>query len=147
MWYSSVDPSKSIPHQVPSLNHSLLCVFEAVGPCGQGLSDLTGLCSPKATPVSKTSAPTPATSVVHTPCPRTILVPILASCVGASRLGQARSCYTAVDKSVICRVAYLQLCHRSAGRFELQWRKLKGLVTTRSYRGGRSPRLEHMRYN
>src|SRR4028119_1361574 len=34
MWNSSEEPLKSIPHQTPSLNHSLLWVFAAVGPCG-----------------------------------------------------------------------------------------------------------------
>src|SRR5215212_6629903 len=64
MRYSSEEPSKKIPRQEPSLNHSLLWVFAAVGPAGQSDGGLTGLCSPKATPVSITSAPTPATSTV-----------------------------------------------------------------------------------
>src|SRR5215211_982949 len=58
MRYSSEEPSKKIPHQEPSLNHSLLWVFAAVGPAGQSWG-LTGLCSPKAMPVSKKIKPTP----------------------------------------------------------------------------------------
>src|SRR5215218_1414019 len=74
MWCSSEEPSKNTPHQVPSLNHSLLWVFAAVGPAGQGAVGLIGLCRLKATPLSNTSAPTLAISVVHILCLRTILV-------------------------------------------------------------------------
>src|SRR5215212_9484133 len=58
MWYSSEEPSKSIPHQAPSLNHSLLWVFAALGPVGQLICGLRGLCRRKRTPVSITSTPT-----------------------------------------------------------------------------------------
>src|SRR5215210_2377114 len=66
MWNSSEEPSKSIAHQVASLNHSLLWVFAAVGPAGQLPFGLMGLFRPKATPVSKTSTQMPTISVVQT---------------------------------------------------------------------------------
>src|SRR3712207_118606 len=58
MWYSSEVPSNNIPHQAPSLNHSLLWVFEAVGPCVHLTSGLKERGTPKATPVSRTITPT-----------------------------------------------------------------------------------------
>src|SRR3954453_363746 len=63
MRYASEDPSNSIPHQTPSLNHSLLWVFAAVGPVGQLICGLRGLCKRKRTPVSITI--TQATSMVR----------------------------------------------------------------------------------
>src|SRR5215211_527671 len=57
IWYSSEKPSNSIPHQAPSLNHSLLCVFAAVGPCGHLTSGLKESGRPKATPDRRTITP------------------------------------------------------------------------------------------
>src|SRR5215212_718204 len=68
MWNSSEEPSKSIPHQAPSLNHSLLWVFAALGPVGQLICGLRGLCRRKRTPVSITSTPT--TCIVFNRCLR-----------------------------------------------------------------------------
>src|SRR5215210_6858861 len=57
MWYSSEKPSNSIPHQTPSLNHSLLCTFEALGPCVHLTSGLKERGRPKATPARRTITP------------------------------------------------------------------------------------------
>src|SRR5215208_8303165 len=57
MWYSSEKPSNSIPHQTPSLNHSLLCAFVAVGPCGHLTSGLKERGRPSATPARRTITP------------------------------------------------------------------------------------------
>src|SRR5215208_878229 len=57
MWNSSDERSNSIPHQRPSLNHSLLCVFEAVVPCGHLTSGLKERGRPKATPARRTITP------------------------------------------------------------------------------------------
>src|SRR5215210_6144858 len=57
MWYSSEKPLNSIPHQRPSLNHSLLCTFEALGPCVHLTSGLKERGRPKATPARRTIAP------------------------------------------------------------------------------------------
>src|SRR5215216_6844273 len=61
MWNSSDERSKSIPHQAPWLNHSLLCVFAAVVPCGHLGCGLKESCRLKPTPVSITITPTTAT--------------------------------------------------------------------------------------
>src|SRR5215203_400853 len=55
---SSDERSKSITHQAPSLNHSLLCVFAAVVPCGHLGCGLKESCWLKPTPVSMTITPT-----------------------------------------------------------------------------------------
>src|SRR5215217_631242 len=57
MWYSSEEPSNSIPHQRRSLNHSLLCAFEAVGPSGHLTSGLKERGRPTATPARRTLTP------------------------------------------------------------------------------------------
>src|SRR5215212_9108527 len=57
MWYSSEKPSNNIPHQTPSLNHSLLCAFVAVGPCGHLTSGLNERGRPRATPDRRTITP------------------------------------------------------------------------------------------
>src|ERR671910_1007778 len=57
MWYSSEKASNSIPHQTPSLNHSLLCAFAAVGPCVHLTSGLKERGRPKATPARRTITP------------------------------------------------------------------------------------------
>src|SRR5829696_2331672 len=57
MWYSSEEPLKSIPHQRPSLNHSLLCTFEAVGPCVHLTSGLKERGRPRAVPARRTITP------------------------------------------------------------------------------------------
>src|ERR671916_629232 len=57
MWNSSEIPSNSIPHQTPSLNHSLLCAFAAVGPCVHLTSGLKERGRPKATPARRTITP------------------------------------------------------------------------------------------
>src|SRR5215203_3078945 len=57
MRYSSEKPSNSIPHQTPSLNHSLLCAFVAVGPCGHLTSGLKERGRPSATPARRTITP------------------------------------------------------------------------------------------
>src|ERR687889_46885 len=68
MWYSSEKPSNSIPHQRPSLNHSLLCAFVAVGPCGHLTSGLKERGRPKATPARRTITPKTINSCIQNLC-------------------------------------------------------------------------------
>src|SRR5215213_908061 len=68
MWYSSEEPLKSIPHQRPSLNHSLLCAFEAVGPCGHLTSGLKERGRPTATPARRTITPMTINICIQSPC-------------------------------------------------------------------------------
>src|SRR5918994_6671389 len=68
MWYSSEESSNSIPHQMPSLNHSLLCAFAAVGPCGHLTSGLKERGRPKATPARRTITPKTISICVQSLC-------------------------------------------------------------------------------
>src|ERR687897_2717480 len=68
MWYSSESPSNSIPHQAPSLNHSLLCAFVAVGPCGHLTSRLKERGRLKAPPARKTITPKTISICIQSLC-------------------------------------------------------------------------------
>src|SRR5215203_835850 len=79
MWYSSEKPSNSIPHQMPSLNHSLLCAFAAVGPCGHLTSGLKERGRPKTTPASRRITPKTISICIQSLCLG--VTPAIAYCV------------------------------------------------------------------
>src|SRR5919112_3405176 len=79
MWYSSEKPSNNIPHQAPSLNHSLLCAFVAVGPCGHLTSGLNDRGRPQATPARRTIAPKTSNICIQSPYLR--VTPAITYCI------------------------------------------------------------------
>src|ERR671910_2114018 len=79
MWYSSEKASNSIPHQTPSLNHSLLCAFAAVGPCVHLTSGLKERGRPKATPASRRITPKTISICIQSLCLG--VTPAIAYCV------------------------------------------------------------------